>query len=130
MNPAPEILKLIEEAWKVREHAYTPYFRFPVGAAVLTEDGRIFAGCNVENAAPTASVCAEGTAIGTAISAGTRKFKAIAVVGAEKNFVPPCGICRQRLLEFNPKMDVYMAKKNGEIKHMTLEELLPNPFKL
>ncbi len=101
-----------------------------VGAAVLTEDGRIFAGCNVENAAPTASVCAEGTAIGTAISAGTRKFKAIAVVGAEKNFVPPCGICRQRLLEFNPKMDVYMAKKNGEIKHMTLEELLPNPFKL
>ncbi|MFH1017010.1 MAG: cytidine deaminase [Pseudomonadota bacterium] len=130
MNLAPEIKKLIEEAWKVREHAYTPYFRFPVGAAVLTKDGRIFAGCNVENAAPTATVCAEGTAIGNAISSGKLKFKAIAVVGPEKDFVFPCGTCRQRLFEFNPKMDVYMAKRNGDVKHVTIEQLLPNPFKL
>ena len=130
MKIAPEIRKLVAKAWEVRRNAYTPYFRFPVGAALLAEDGRIFAGCNVENASGSAIFCAETSALGAAVSAGARKFKAVAIVGPEKAFLLPCGVCRQKLAEFAPDLDVYASKKNGDVARYKLSTLLPNPMKL
>ena len=95
---------LIEAALKVREHAYAPYSEFAVGAAVLTEDGNIFVGCNVENAAYGLAICAERNAIASAIAAGKRKFVAVAI--AASPLASPCGACRQFIFEFRDVMQV------------------------
>uniref|UniRef100_A0A1Y1K3B1 Cytidine deaminase n=1 Tax=Photinus pyralis TaxID=7054 RepID=A0A1Y1K3B1_PHOPY len=124
----PSIQELLKKAEKVRNHSYSPYSQFKVGASVLTEDNEIFAGCNVENATFT-SICAERTAYVKAISEGKTKFKAVAVVGFQENFVvAPCGTCRQFMSEFG-NVEIYMAKPNlVEIKVSTLDVLLPCQF--
>ncbi len=119
--------KLIEMAKRARENAYAPYSNFKVGAALLTEDGEIFTGANVENASYGLSICAERVAVFKAVSEGKRKFKAIAVVADTEKPTPPCGACRQVLAEFGD-IEVIMANLKGDVKVMKLSELLPEAF--
>ena len=97
------IEELIEEAKKAREKAYVPYSKFPVGAALLTSDGQVYHGCNIENAAYSVCNCAERTALFKALSEGERKFLMLAVVADTDRPVPPCGACRQVITELCPK---------------------------
>lgn len=121
---------LIEKAIEAREAAYTPYSHFKVGAAVLTEDGSIYSGCNVENASFGATNCAERTAIFKAVSEGHRVIKAIAVIGDTKTYTYPCGICRQVMLEFaeNKDIPVIIIKNKKEFITKTLDEIIPGSF--
>lgn len=130
-----DIEKLISEALNMMNYSYAPYSHFTVGAALLTENGKLYTGCNIENAAYGPSNCAERTAIFKAVSEGYKDFKAIAVVGGmEKNvkdFCPPCGVCRQVMREFcKPDFKIILAKSTEEYKVFTLEELLPESFSL
>lgn len=125
---------LIEQAIEARSHAHTPYSHFQVGAALLTKQGKVYKGCNIENAAYTPSNCAERTAIFKAVSEGEREFAAIAIVGSmegESNTLPtgPCGVCRQVMAEFcSLDMPVIIAKSPADYITMTLGELLPLSF--
>lgn len=120
---------LIQEAKAARDLAYTPYSKFNVGAALLTKDGKIYRGCNIENAAYSMTNCAERTAIFKAISEGDKEFAAIAVVADTKRPVPPCGACRQVLNELCPKdMKVILTNLQGDIEHLTVQDLLPGAF--
>ncbi|MBQ6808537.1 MAG: cytidine deaminase [Firmicutes bacterium] len=129
-----DITALLEAAFLYREKAYAPYSGFSVGAALLTQDGSIFGGCNIENAAYSPTLCAERTAFAKAISEGQRHFKALAVVGgpqgqAPVDFIPPCGVCRQWLAEFcSADMPVFLAKSMEEYQSYTCAELLPHSF--
>jgi len=120
--------ELIERARKARENAYAPYSKFKVGAAILTEDGEVYTGVNVENASFGLTVCAERVALFKAVSDGKRSFKAIAVVADTEEPVPPCGACRQVLSEFGD-MKVIMANLKGDVKIARLRDLLPDSFK-
>ena len=127
--------QLIKAALKAREHAYAPYSHFAVGAAVLTKDGQVYTGCNIENASYGATNCAERTAIFKAVSEGYKEFIKIAIVGGKSGeevteFAYPCGVCRQVIAEFsNPRdMKVIVAKSENDFVEKTLEELLPNSF--
>jgi cytidine deaminase len=126
--------KLIEEALEARKAAYAPYSEFAVGAALLTRAGRIFRGCNIENAAYSPTNCAERTAIFKAVSEGERDFIAIAVCGGhegeESSYCFPCGVCRQVMMEFTDpkKFMVVVAKTMEEYKVFCLDELLPHGF--
>jgi cytidine deaminase len=118
---------LIFAAREARQWAYAPYSNYPVGAALLTNSGRIYDGVNVENAAYPDGICAERVAVFKAISEGERSFKAIAV--ASSNGASPCGSCRQVLAEFGQEILVYIANSQGElINETTLAELLPGAF--
>lgn len=127
---------LIEKALEARKMSYSPYSHFQVGAAILTESGKIYTGANIENASYGATICAERTAAVKAIFEGERLFAAIAIAGspegtAEEDFVysHPCGICRQFLREFAlPDMVVYIKGPEDKIKETTLSELLPDSF--
>lgn len=120
---------LVEKAITAKKTAYVPYSGFHVGAAVLTPDGRIFTGCNVENASYGASICAERTAVVKAISAGETKISAIAITSDSDDLTFPCGICRQVIAEFAiPEMKLICANKNGEYKEYKMNEMLPNAF--
>jgi cytidine deaminase len=121
--------ELLRKAAAVRQHAYAPYSKFQVGAAVLA-DGRIYAGCNVENSAYPLSVCAERNAVGMAISAGARRIDAIAVVGGSVGRpAAPCGGCRQVLAEFcSESTPVVYASPDGKTVATTVGELLPHAF--
>lgn len=121
---------LVDAARQVRERAYVPYSGFKVGAALLTAGGRIITGCNVENASFGATICAERTAVVTALAAGEREFVAMAVIADSDGPVTPCGICRQVLAEFAPDMPVVMANTRGARMTMTVRELLPGMFEL
>ncbi|MBM7569867.1 cytidine deaminase [Aquibacillus albus] len=122
-------LELIEQAKKVRGKAYTPYSNFKVGAALLTKSGKVFLGCNIENAAYPVSLCAERVAIFKAISEGEKEFEALAVVADTHRPVPPCGSCRQVMSEFFEKeVTVYASNLQNKIKTLTVEELLPFSF--
>ena len=123
------ITELINLAKKVRENAYAPYSKFAVGAALLAASGKIYTGCNMENATFGATICAERAALSAAIAAGERAFQAIAVVADAEN-ISPCGICRQQLSEFSPAMDVHCASMSGTVKSYKLNDLLPNAFLL
>lgn len=114
---------LIAAAWESREHAYAPYSKFKVGAAILAGDGRVFTGCNVENISYGLTNCAERVAIGTAIAAGARDFVAVAVVADTSEPVSPCGACRQVLAEFGIPV-VMLANRSSQIE-FSLDELLP-----
>lgn len=118
---------LVKAAIEASEYAYIPYSKYKVGAAILTESGEIFKGCNVENASYPIGVCAERTAVVKAVSEGKKNMIACAVVTRDGG--SPCGMCRQTLNEFNPKMHIILAKLDGEIMHeMPLNELLPLGF--
>ena len=120
--------KLIAAAVSVRKKAYSPYSHYAVGAAVLTESGKIFTGVNIENAAYPSSICAERVAIFKAVSEGERQFTACAVV--TDNGGPPCGACRQVMVEFNPEMDILIANGNGDhVLETTVKGLLPYAFR-
>ena len=121
-----EIAALVAAAAAVRERAYAPYSRFPVGAALRAADGTIFAGCNVENASYGLTICAERNAIAQAVAAGVRDFTAVAVVS--ENGVTPCGACRQVLVEFGPEMTVIVVDVRGRRRIYTLAELLLDAF--
>ena len=120
--------QLFEMACQARENAYAPYSRYQVGACILTESGKIFTGCNFENASFGATICAERCAAGCAVAAGERKFAAIAI--AANSAAWPCGICRQVLREFacGPDMPVIVGPAGGEFTVKTLSELLPESF--
>ena len=118
---------LIELAIDYRRHSYSPYSHFPVGAAVLMESGRVFGGCNIENASYPLSNCAERTAIFKALSEGERGFKALAVVADTERPCSPCGACRQVMAEFRiPR--IIMANLKGDVEVVSWEDLLPYAF--
>ncbi len=125
---------LISLAMEARQKAYAPYSGFLVGAALLAESGKVYQGCNIENASYGATNCAERTAVFRAVSEGERSFSAIAIVGGlrdrELTYAYPCGICRQVLREFcDPdRMWVIIAKSETDYKKMKLDELLPESF--
>lgn len=121
--------KLITKAVEAKEAAYVPYSHFRVGAALLTKSGKIYTGCNVENVSYGATNCAERTAIFKAVSEGEREFEAIAINGDHKDYLPPCGICRQVLSEFGEAdMKVILSNSTEDYKEITLGELLPDAF--
>jgi cytidine deaminase len=121
---------LLARAREVRANAYAPYSRFYVGAALLATDGRIFTGCNVENASYGLGNCAERVAIGKAVSEGVREFLAIAVTGPDDTLATaPCGACRQVLYEFGPDMPLVMPSGNADgYEVTTVDALLPGAF--
>ncbi|MEA2599834.1 MAG: cytidine deaminase [Acidobacteriota bacterium] len=121
---------LIAAATAARAHAYAPYSRFTVGAAVLMEDGSIHSGANVENCIPALSICAERTAVATAVSAGLRRPQAIAVVTDMRPPARPCGLCRQTLAELARDLPILVVNPHGDREETTLAELLPQPFSL
>ncbi|HET7522106.1 MAG TPA: cytidine deaminase [Bacillales bacterium] len=120
---------LIEKAKEARDYAYVPYSNFKVGAALLTKDGSVFTGCNIENAAYPMCNCAERTAMFKAVSEGKRSFRTLAVIAGTDRPVPPCGACRQVMAEFcSPDMPVILAGLNGAVRETTVEQLLPGAF--
>lgn len=127
-------IQLFDKAKTMLNFSYAPYSHFHVGAALLTKDGKIYTGCNIENAAYGPSNCAERTAFFKAISEGILKFDAIMVVGGSngkiKDYCPPCGVCRQVMMEFcNPdEFKIFLAKSKDDIVEYTLKELLPLGF--
>ena len=121
--------ELLEAALAARERAYAPYSKFLVGAAVRVESGKIYTGCNVENASYGLTVCAERNALFSAVGAGERKFTALCVVSDTEEPISPCGACRQVMAEFKVPC-IILANLKGDVKEYTLEELLPYGFTL
>jgi len=121
---------LLNYARAAQEQAYAPYSRYPVGAAVLTEDGSVFTGANIENASYGLTMCAERVALFKAVSEGHRRLAAIAVVGPQEHVSPPCGSCRQVLAEFAPELPVILptADPKQHFEVVLLTELLPRAF--
>ena len=127
--------ELIKEAKEATKGSYAPYSHFNVGAALLTADGKVYSGCNIENAAYSPTNCAERTAFFKAISEGEREFSAIAIVGGKNldfsDFCPPCGVCRQVMSEFcDGDFRIILGRNDEEYKVYTLKELLPLSFDL
>jgi cytidine deaminase len=117
---------LLAEAIEAREFAYAPYSNYKVGAALLTSDGQIYRGCNIENAAYSPSTCAERTAIFKAVTEGNHEYEAIAVVTSDGG--APCGVCRQVMREFAPNLTVIIGDLAGNYQVYRLSELLPDSF--
>lgn len=121
--------ELVLKALKAREFSYSPYSHFKVGAAVITENGEVYTGCNIENASFGATNCAERTAIFKAVSEGHRVIKALAVVGDTTTYTYPCGICRQVMTEFADKdTDIIIVKNENDYIIKKLKDLLPGTF--
>ena len=120
--------KLIVAAWEARKNAYAPYSHFAVGAAVLTTDGHIYTGCNIENVSYGLTNCAERTAIFQAVAHGKREFTHLAICTDTATWTAPCGACRQVMLEFAPQMQVIMVNSRGERKQLSVAELMPDAF--
>ncbi len=119
---------LVAAAISAKELAYAPYSKFRVGAAILAKDGRISTGCNIESSSYGLTICAERTAIFKAYSEGIREFTAIAVVSDDPEFTPPCGACRQVLIDLAGDMDFVMANAKNKLKVLRLKSLLPLAF--
>jgi cytidine deaminase len=119
---------LIEAAKEAAKRTHSPYSNYPVGAAILTTDGKVFTGCNVENASYGGTICAERTAVVKAVSEGSTAFSAIAIVCDRAKNCWPCGICRQFVSEFGVDIDVVVETEDGSIKTLKLQELLPYNF--
>ena len=128
--------ELVICAIDAQKNSYAPYSHFNVGAALITESGKVYTGCNIENSAFSPTVCAERVAFFNAVSDGESKFNSIAIVGSYeggdyKHFCSPCGVCRQVMKEFcSPDFTIIMGDDTGEYKNMTLGELLPESFDL
>ena len=120
--------QLCDMAVAMLERSYVPYSHFPVGAALLCKDGTVFTGCNVENAAYGATICAERTAMVKAVSEGHRDFDTIVIAGNSEDYCVPCGTCRQVMMEFAPDLTVICLNGKGESKRFSLKELLPYGF--
>ena len=133
MIDANAISDLCQKAIDMRSESYAPYSNFLVGSALLTKDGKIFTGCNVENSAFGPSICAERTAIVKAVSEGHKDFAAIAIAGGKRvgglQYCVPCGVCRQVMREFcKPSFKIYLAKSATDYQEFTLADLLPESF--
>lgn len=127
--------ELVLQAEEAMKKAYAPYSGFCVGAALLGKSGRVYTGCNIENASFSPTICAERTAVAKAVSEGEREFSALAVVGGKNGVIteicPPCGVCRQVLAEFcDPQFPVLLGKGDGQYETVTLQDLLPLGFSL
>ena len=120
--------KLISKAKEARKKAYAPYSGFKVGAALEAKNGKIYTGSNVENASYAVTCCAERTALVKAVSEGVKSFRRIAIVADTKEPCPPCGVCRQALYEFAPRLQVIMANTKGQAEVASLGELLTHAF--
>lgn len=124
-----ETERLIEAAKIARQKAYAPYSNYMVGAAVLAKSGKIYTGCNIENASYGLTICAERVALSAAIAAGEREFEAIAIAGGDGEPSMPCGACRQFMTEWgNPDLHVSIVSGQGQRCDITLGELFPRPF--
>ncbi|KAF9550158.1 hypothetical protein EC957_001644 [Mortierella hygrophila] len=123
-----QIEVLISKALEARETSYCPYSQFRVGSALRTVDGKIFQGCNIENAAYGGAICAERTAFAKAISDGYRRFVAIAVACDYNQFITPCGICRQFMNEFGKNLEIFFVNDDRSYRRAVLEDLLPYAF--
>lgn len=119
---------LLEAALAARAHAFAPFSKFQVGAAVEDADGRIHTGCNIENATYGLTVCAERVAVFKAISEGIRKFRRVAVAADTDVLTPPCGACRQILWEFCGDIEIVLVNPRGKTRNYQLKELFPEPF--
>jgi cytidine deaminase len=120
--------QLLEAARAAREHAFAPFSKFRVGAALETDGGTVVTGCNVENATYGLTICAERVAVVKAISEGHRRFTRIAIVADTSNPTPPCGACRQILWEFGGNLEVLLGDLRGHTAQFSLKDLLPQPF--
>ena len=120
--------ELKAKAVAMLERAYCPYSQFPVGAALECEDGTVYTGCNVENAAYPAGICAERNAVFHAVAEGHAKFRRIVIAGKSNDFCVPCGVCRQVLREFSTNLEIVCLNGAGEEQTFTLDELLPHGF--
>jgi cytidine deaminase len=120
--------ELTARAREAQANAYAPYSGFKVGAALVSRDGTVFGGCNVENASYPAGTCAERAALAAAVSAGHQQFEAVVIVSDATSATPPCGICRQMLAEFGVDLVVIAVTRDGTSKRWTLLQLLPDPF--
>ncbi|NMB09743.1 MAG: cytidine deaminase [Tissierellia bacterium] len=124
------IKELINKAIQAREKSYSPYSNFKVGASVMGESGKIYSGCNIENAAYSPTICAERVAIFKAISNGEREIKKIALIGSTDSFTYPCGVCRQVMTEFaSDDFEIIVAKNIEEYVSYSLDDLMPNSFR-
>lgn len=121
-------IDLLQSAKEARQKAYVPYSKFQVGAAVLMKSGKVYTGCNIENASYGATNCAERTAIFKAISEGEREIVAIAIVSSSNEFTYPCGICRQVIAEFMKEGDFIFENAQGEVQVIPLEKMFPYSF--
>jgi len=122
------VRSLVDQAREVRDRAYAPYSKFPVGAALYCEDGSVILGCNVENASYPLGLCAERAAVATAVAEGHHRFLAIAVVGSGPRPLTPCGGCRQVLSEFGDLWIIAASGTDGTIRQYRLSQLLPESF--
>jgi cytidine deaminase len=119
---------LINFAREAMANSYSPYSRFPVGAAIESADGSVFTGCNIENASFGATLCAEAVALSSAVAGGKREFLRIAIISDGVNYTLPCGACRQMLSEFSPELEVLAVRADGRYVSYKLNSLLPSPF--
>ncbi len=124
-----DVERLVKEAEEARNHAIAPYSGFVVGAALMTEEGRMYRACNIENPSLMMSFCAERAALIKALTGGERSFKAMAIVSGDGRYCFPCGSCSQMLFEFAPDIELYLASDKG-IRKYSLAQLLPHSFKL
>ena len=121
-------LELYQKAVEQLKNSYAPYSKFAVGAALLTENGNLYTGCNIESAAYSATICAERTALVKSVSEGDLKIASLAVASSSGDFTFPCGICRQMLVEFNPNLRIIVGNQQDQLKVFLLKELLPEAF--
>ncbi len=120
--------ELMQKAVSMLDASYSPYSHFPVGAALECDDGTVYTGCNIENAAFGATICAERTAVSKAVSEGHRRFRRIVIAGKGDQFCVPCGTCRQVLREFAPEIEIICLNGAGKSRRFTLPQLLPYSF--
>ena len=120
--------QLVAQALHAKKHAAAQHSGFSVGAAIMSDDGTVFTGCNVESSSYGLSVCAERVALFKALSEGHQKFRALAVTTDLKDFCPPCGACRQVLWDYAPNLELYVANCDGEFKKFLLKDLFPEAF--
>ncbi|MEW6512094.1 MAG: cytidine deaminase [Bacteroidota bacterium] len=120
--------RLARKAVQARNHSFSPYSHFRVGAALLTKRGKVYTGCNIESSSYGLTICAERTALFKAVSEGERTFTAIAVATDEDGFTPPCGACRQVIMDLAGDIDFIMVHRNGTVRTVRMSELYPHPF--